>query len=86
MIIFATITLVDITAHADKDTFSMTTTDPAQVRGIQTRAQEACSFELSHSCGGAVLRAWHTAFDWILISVNIVCGVLLCFLIFFFSE
>lgn len=32
VIIFATITSVDITAPADKDIFSMTTTDPAQVR------------------------------------------------------
>lgn len=31
MIIFATITSADTTAHADKDTFSMTTIDPAQV-------------------------------------------------------
>lgn len=31
VIIFATITSVDTTAHADKDTFSMTTIDPAQV-------------------------------------------------------
>lgn len=32
MIIFATITSVVITAHADMVTFSMTTKDPAQVR------------------------------------------------------
>lgn len=30
--IFATITSVDITAHVDMVTFSMTTKDPAQVR------------------------------------------------------
>lgn len=49
MIISATITLADITAHADKDTFYTTTKDPAQVRGLQTRAQEARSLELHHS-------------------------------------
>lgn len=37
MIIFATITLVDIIARADKDSFSMTTKDPAQVRGMQLK-------------------------------------------------
>lgn len=46
VIIFATITSEDITARADKDTFSMTTKDPAQVRAMQTAAQEACSSEL----------------------------------------
>lgn len=49
VIIFATITWVDITAPADKDTFSMTTKDPAQVRDKQTKAQEACSSELNQS-------------------------------------
>jgi len=43
VIIFATITSADITARADKDTFSMTTEDPAQVRrAMQANAQEAC--------------------------------------------
>lgn len=53
MIIFATITSVDITAHADKDTFSMTTVDPAQVRAKST-AQEACSSESNQSESKAV--------------------------------
>lgn len=41
VITFATITSVDITAHADTVTFSMTTIDPAQVRAREmfTRAQ-----------------------------------------------
>lgn len=46
VIIFATITSADITARADRDSFSMTTKDPAQVRAMQTAAQEARSSEL----------------------------------------
>lgn len=42
MTISATITLVDITAHADKGTFYMTTKDPAQVKNHQ----ETFSYEL----------------------------------------
>lgn len=79
VIITATITLVDITARADKDTFSMTTKDPAQVWATRSSTQEA--FELYH----AVLRALHTAFSCILISVNIVCALLLCFVTLFLS-
>lgn len=47
VIIFATISSGAITARADKDTFSMTTEDPVQVRTIQT--EEACLPELNHS-------------------------------------
>lgn len=36
VITFATITLVDFTAPADKDSFYMTTKDPAQVRTMKT--------------------------------------------------
>lgn len=49
VIIFATITLVDITVPADKDTFSMTIKDPAQVRDGQINTREACSCELNQS-------------------------------------
>lgn len=50
VITFATITSVDITAHADTVTFSMTTIDPAQVR-----AREACSSEANQSEGQSIL-------------------------------
>lgn len=61
VIIFATIILAVITARADKDTFSMTTKDRAQVRGVHIKAQEPCPSEPNQ--GTEVVLALHTAFS-----------------------